>query len=651
MVGISFDSYSGKINRVRPEPLDTVYRDSSTEWGMVAFDITDPKRVSYGIVGFRVCNMTPNPNLTGNRIRPRHGRRLQVMDEHRPRKGISALEYMAKFQYEDEHPRLDNTLLGLLSDSPLIDPAALDYIWPRDMKDIEPPASPCHTNNHIDDVSHRSRLQSLKNMAFETLVNSTFTTDHFDMSVFDHVRNIPDFSPRLWHHLVANADHLKDAKPGSLGQLIGLACSGQHSLELELLGGIPAQALATSLAMPELQSVRSINLCVSKTHSTPKEMVDALTSLQGPPGSLYELNMLQVPSQADSTFDALFLAELCARPDVLCRFQRIMFASSYSAALRKCFWLPTSKHMMGKDGYMHNVLSSASTHIFPVQQMLVRRQAIPRSLPSDQTNFLPSCYHLGDALLGPKSFVAAFVLYLRRLALGPSGVLSVDNESCFIFSRAPTSLLTDYTDVKSLLLAPGELNHIPAENFAIPIWVPSQSSSGNSYGGELHLWPRTRDLVPHEWTVVVSSEMHLKSNARERRPPSEARFLRYAFLRPRHGRIINIHSSPNVSLVDLERDLEVASLHEFVRAVTAPGEIDKAILSRRLDEVASILASQPDQPEIPSGMDRLSVFEPSEATEVLLGFLEDARSVDRRLRAAMEDAPEGKLCLLHAPSS
>lgn len=99
----------------RPEPLETVWRgDTDIEWGMVVLDITnlsstsaDTLMMRYGIVGFKVGMAKFIASREANFIPPRgasfegeHGP-LRVIEEVRPRRAMSAAEYMAKFKYED----------------------------------------------------------------------------------------------------------------------------------------------------------------------------------------------------------------------------------------------------------------------------------------------------------------------------------------------------------------------------------------------------------------------------------------------------------------------------------------------------------------------------------------------------------------------
>ncbi|KAK8087405.1 hypothetical protein PG994_002379 [Apiospora phragmitis] len=104
LLGIAFDPLRSFDAQTRPEPLAAVYRDTDIEWGMVVLDVTDLIRMSgvvrYGIVGFQVgmgmfiasrhTNIDPC-NPTG------FGYPLRVLEEVRPRRAMSSVDYLTKF--------------------------------------------------------------------------------------------------------------------------------------------------------------------------------------------------------------------------------------------------------------------------------------------------------------------------------------------------------------------------------------------------------------------------------------------------------------------------------------------------------------------------------------------------------------------------
>jgi hypothetical protein len=105
-----------------PMPLDTVYRDDNTEYGMVVVDITDLDNIRYGIVGFTVNTMVwvdrhPDEQLGqfgegGSRLVP---------GEDRERQPLSVVQYMEKFGYEDP-----NSIVRVVDDVALVDTAAMN---------------------------------------------------------------------------------------------------------------------------------------------------------------------------------------------------------------------------------------------------------------------------------------------------------------------------------------------------------------------------------------------------------------------------------------------------------------------------------------------------------------------------------------------
>ncbi|OTB00314.1 hypothetical protein M426DRAFT_15557 [Hypoxylon sp. CI-4A] len=133
--GVGFDPQTGRTQPVRPEPLATVYRDNSIEWGMVIVDITQLKAVRYGIVGFAVSKAKFIPSLEVERRPFSMGAmgpgvaepgELRVMDETRPRRTMSAAEYMSRFDYEAS--AIGNAI-EKPAHTPLVDTAALTLVW------------------------------------------------------------------------------------------------------------------------------------------------------------------------------------------------------------------------------------------------------------------------------------------------------------------------------------------------------------------------------------------------------------------------------------------------------------------------------------------------------------------------------------------
>ncbi|KAI1412125.1 hypothetical protein F5Y13DRAFT_47659 [Hypoxylon sp. FL1857] len=275
--GVGFDPQLGRTQRARPEPLATVYRDTSLEWGMVVVDITELDAIRYGIVGFAVGRAkfisSPEaerrpavPGSMGTGVFERG--ELKVMEESRPRRAMSAAEYMAKFNREaSEYGNAGEAIAEI----PLVDAAAMSLVWPPDPED----------DNHLPpvglSVSNRGTSQGS-------------------------------------HAFTHNCEHLS----------------------LEQVGALSAESISATLGGPGMDKVRSISLCIDSIQSTPAQLIDVLSRVD----TLREIYLLQSPTRESDALSVEFFEELASRPHVLSRVN-VMLAGAYSAALRQKFWLPT----------------------------------------------------------------------------------------------------------------------------------------------------------------------------------------------------------------------------------------------------------------------------------------------------------------------
>lgn len=608
--GVGFDAQQGVSNTAQPEPLGTVYRDTSIEWGMVVIDITKLDAIHYGIVGFNVGRM----KLVTSRLNEGNTMgiagpgafepgELRVMDEVRPRRAMSAAEYLAKFKHHHEtlptyDPNCDydnSKQQQLLASIPLIDDAAMRLVWPQ-KDDIHRslPALSLGTST--------TTTRSLPDQAITSLIQSTFNTDDFEMSIFDEVRTLPSFQDLLWRNLVQYSARLGNTR--SAGQLIRLAFVDQEHLSLEQLNHLSAEAISAALDVSEMRNITSISLCIDSIRSTPAQLIDVLSRAD----TLQDIYFLQSPTRESDMLSVQLFEELAVRPQVLLR-ATVMLAGAYSAALRKKFWLPTIPKT--KMSNIANAVQIAPLEVFPIQQMLIRQSG-------------NKYIYLGDALLRPERFAAGFLLFLHSLVPSMDNFLN-PKAQLFSFSSAPSSLTDD-------TLTTAEISPIPAESFAI---------------SAAECWPLVRDLIPSGWTVIVSQEEHWDRAAAEfnrthsvahfPQRQTRAYFIQYAFVRARNQRIVV--DLPSLMPPGLE-ELEVVGLKEFLN-ITAR-KVDSAVVDCRLRDVAEALKSLPYQGILPPGTEPISVLSHAEAADMLLEFLEDARNVKKRLRAAMEENSEGE---------
>ncbi|KAI0542536.1 hypothetical protein GGR58DRAFT_452685 [Xylaria digitata] len=593
--GVAFDPWRGHGAPARPEPLATVYRDTDLEWGMVVVNITDLKRVRYGIVGFAVAMAKFVPSLEAER-RPFHYDArfhfeegpLRVMDEVRPRRALSAAEYMGKFNYNSadycdtsRHPHD----IQILDSVPLVDTAALSPVW----------ASAESTVTRLPNMTVKPQsLNMQQDQATKSLIQQTLHLGDFDISVFNHVRHLPGFNALVQEVLQGCRDTLNDTR--AISRLIHLAYTRHDgSLSLELLGNLTPNTVSAALDdnLEAGGTITSLSLCIDSIHGTPAELATALSRAS----SLKEICLLQDPTRESDALSARILTTPATQTEVLAR-AKVVFAGAYSSALRKKFWLQTSPSLMPRQ-------------VFPIQQIFVRHQREEGRLANFEYNYI----HLEDGLLKPERFAAGFLLWLSTLE--PPSHAWFDEKALFLaFSSAPASLTPD-------LLSTAQVTPILCENFALPISMPDNTMCSQ----------RARDLVPGGWTVLVSQESNPSAGG-----PNACR-IRYAFVRVRGQQSILVEDPPT-SPPGPDK-VEVIGLKELL-SITAP-EMDRSIIDFCLDNTAKTIAALQTRDEPwELGVEPLSVLSETDAADILLEFLGDARALNRRHRKAMEKDHESK---------
>lgn len=552
LLGVGSDPPPGYDGTNRPEPLATVYRDPDVEWGMVVVDVTDlilSGLLRYGIVGFKVgmAKWIDSRCALGD-LRREYGGfdlpsgPLTVLEAVRPRRAMSAVDYMARFDWggdvvgEAYIPNLGvhNRNMKLLASLPVVEDAALDMIWPKKNDDSHPPVP--GTSVSADGQ------RGLKYQAIGRLIQEIQNMDDLDVTILNEVRDLPGFTDSLRHNLLQNSDRIGNTR--AAGRLLRLAFVQNGHLGLEGLKHVPAQGIRAALdygpqtGVPQTDGpITSLSLCLDCVRGTPAQLAHSLSQA---PDTLREVFLLQSPSRDTGALGAQVFIELAARPPILSRI-KVTFAGAYSAALCKRFWLPTSSN--------HTPLD-----IFPVQQIFVRHYKT--------TNSKYDTLYFGDGLLKPERFAAGFLAWLPGLEWGRDGYYdSESNHASFGFSSAPASLTAD--PVSSAPVSP-----IMCENLSLP----------RSFSTAREPWcsPRARDLDPGGWTALVSQDGNPPTPSGQQHPQH------YAFVRAR-GQPISVEDPPTATLGP-ER-LEVVGLEDFL-AATAP-YVNLGVLDARLDAIRS----------------------------------------------------------------
>ncbi|KAI0810213.1 hypothetical protein GGR55DRAFT_129707 [Xylaria sp. FL0064] len=583
---VAFDAQSGRTCRTLPEPLGTVYRDSSLEWGMVVVDITDLDAVRYGIVGFPVHRARFVASLQAEKQSYHFpGGELRLVDEAHHRRAMTASEYMSKFG-----PKYDNHIRGDAAEYfgrvPIVDPDAMNLVWPLEVEDATVTESKAGNDND---------LQSQHSIG---LIQMMSTTGDLGNTILDEMQTMPDFKQALQQALIQQSGRFVGTR--AEGQLVRLAFAEHNHLSLEQLAGIPANCVAVALDGPDSTQITSISICIDTVNSTPAELLEVLSQVP----RLRKIIFVQSPDRENDNVSVRLFEELAVRPRMLSSID-ITLAGPYSAALRKRFWLPTT--LRGGDA-----VQLAPLDVYPVQQILVRNQL---SYQRNPAAYQYTSVYVGDALLKPERLASGFLLYLATLV--PGGDYIFDSKArLFSFSSGPGSLSADPRT--SVHISP-----ILAESWAMPTFFSDEDTLAS---------PRVRNMVPEGWTILVSQEM-------QGAPTGPYSFsIRYAFIRPRRQRIEV--DSPTSQAPGVE-DLEVVGLRRFLE-ITAPG-IESSIIDRRLRETADRIAAGlwPNSATLPSHIDPLSVFNREEVAELLPEFLDGARELNQRLRYAMKETPGG----------
>ncbi|KAI1333015.1 hypothetical protein F5Y16DRAFT_354591 [Xylariaceae sp. FL0255] len=583
---VAFDAQRSRTCPALIEPLGTVYRDSSLEWGMVVIDITDLHAVRYGIVGFPVCEakFVSSPQDEAPRVYngyPQRGQ-LRLVDGEHLRQAMSASDYMTRFNYEI--PILANSI-QFLSQVPLVGTDAMEHFWPSSSKYGEGFTRP------------KTRDYELQSQPLIDLIQTVTDMDSPDKSILDKIQTFP--RQVLQRVLIQFSGRFSGTS--TEGLLIRLAFAKRDHISLDQFTGIPTSCISSALEGPDADQITAISICLDTVDSTLTELVEVLSTVP----RLRRIVFSQSPDRKNDGASIAVFERLIYRSRMLSGID-ITLTGAYSAALRKRPWLP----VIAND----HTVQFAPLWVFPIQQILVRH---PRYSPHDPKKFDYEAVHLGDALLKPEKFAAGFLIYLATLLPSDDDIFD-PKARLFSFSSSPALISSD-------LHTSAQVSPIPSESFAMPTWDSDD---------ETPVSPQVRDLVPEGWTIIISREIHrdvVRSNTSNRQQDSYS--TRYAFIRPRWHRIRV--DSPTSQPLDSE-NLEIIGLHEFLRR-TVP-KTDPSIIDLRLHEVAETLANAPytNCGTLPPGIDPLLTLTQSEALELLSDLLINARKLNAQLKETMQ---------------
>ncbi|KAK4176730.1 hypothetical protein QBC36DRAFT_300871 [Triangularia setosa] len=560
-------------------PLAKVYHNFKRDYIntprlMVVIDITDPTEARYGIHhGFF----------------NRHNH-FPWIDGPTSLKPLSAVDFMTGCRFFGntlEGPGdLDGTL-ELICRWKVMDVPTLDFGWP-------------HNSSHNPFPPVANPPRSLRDQIFMTLIRGTAEMESLDISVFEHVRAIPNFQKDLRRHLIKHSAHMGDHPPRA--QLIALALEGQEQFDLTPFTNLSAGLISIILgnSAPDIP-VTSISLCVDTLKSGPSEFLQVLARFP----TIQNLYLSELPDRRGHT-SIKFFTEMLKTPSLIPK-GNILVAGLLSAPLQ---WarsrdpIPTASYQIPFD-------------VFPVQHMFVRHQAYG----PDQEHFWPNYLPTGDLFLRPERFAAGFIQYLLKLIQpGSSGV--EPSEKLFDFCSAPPTLDRMYEH--------HQISHIPLESSRVPL-RPRTSRRQENVGD---CWPLVRTIEPGSWTVLISMHHnHITSpvDSLSARTYHATNWARYAFVRTETR--IDVARSP-VKLPPPD-ELEIVDLKEFLR-ITSP-ETDSALVDMRLEDFEE-KAAMPRQAPLPDEVHkRLTAMDQDEAMGVLKDFLNNVEMVKKNLWAFMKE--------------
>lgn len=651
LLALSCDATHGiHYANVRNEPLGLMYSDDSLEYGMVVFDVSDLDRIRYGIVGFSVVHtLTSDPaSPSVAEFVSMYGTveldTMPLAEAIRPRRPLSATEYMVKFGY-DAVDDYEKHCIQQLEKFTLVDVSALDgescpclrnynpiylvmYLtpkltcsaacWRRDGQEPQNTLLPSPKQS-TRFGPHSLQEQSIVRLV-ETMLDPLGSCQLPPLSQLRETTSVPNLQTTFRLQLLRCADQLCHSPMAA--DLLSLAFAGQAHLDWVLFSGIAVSDLGAALQRDELRGAKSISLCIDTINGTAQEIIQTIWQSSA---VFSELHFHQKPDRRGDQESTEILSHILSAPkgkSLLQDCQVLLISGAFSAALRHEMWLPNNADL------------SPLFRSFPVQHIFVRSSKHASEQDEEDENpgahrFWARYYYLADGLFPPERLASGFLAFLAALAVPESGTANP-----LPFLACAPSKLSDmsFRDNRPVCVGP-----LPAENYAIP-FLPLRTGRME----KVECWPRVRTLVPGSWSVVVSVEdipRGLSSNRPSRAIKSTV--LRYAFVRPQvKVDVADAATSLSLGPADVE---VVGGLADFVRH-TAP-HVSEATVESKLGDLESFVAGAGYQEPLDQTLGHrwVSVLEPVEARAMLSEFLLDAAVYGRKtLRLAMEERPDSK---------
>ncbi|KAL5356182.1 hypothetical protein BJX96DRAFT_171371 [Aspergillus floccosus] len=577
-------------NRTRPgdvqlQPLSTVFRADCTEYGLVILDVSDlDSGVKYGIVAFPVRYMAEvwcrcegiswDPVEDDQPVKEPD----VVLDSPRPRVLLSIAQWLREYYYSFGQ---DNPSILKLEERPLVNAAALDYIWPQELDDpareedpthVEDPArvsskgvlshilkyfGPSKTDTRIKNVSTtRSPSDMVGYIILDeppldesTIKASSITildeppqyapidmdraindlliltqepaSLPLDKRALANVQILAQFREKLRQRLKEVPDKLDFSKISSY--ILRVAYAGCSHLNWVAFRNLPPRVIATAVVSDELRGASALSLCVDRFQGE-SELGDLAAALARST-ALQQLCFLQRPDREKDDTSARFCSQLLQlwgraseREDLgWLRLKTIYSTSALSTCLR-------SREFLTSSSTISSSFTSSGAQVFPKIHLFTFVDSKREDVPNATANH-----------------------YFHRSSPGYSGYYSMDNtlltaeRFAVRFLAYLRSLGSDSDPDKAILrfayngpcslLAPvDDDDHSPLPRSSPDRFGVSPIPAG-FFDYELTLNDpsrvRLRDIPPGAWVVLV--------NRRDRscRLSKDDAFLQYSFVRIR----------------------------------------------------------------------------------------------------------------------
>ncbi|KAL4865180.1 hypothetical protein BDV12DRAFT_200372 [Aspergillus spectabilis] len=553
-------------SRSNTDSVGGSWRGDCTEYGLVVLDISDLESgVKYGIVAFpmRYMAVVHYHSVEGGWDPVEDDQPLKepdvVLVSPRPRVPLSISQWLCKYYYWSGLEG-DPCILRL-QDRPLVDAAALDYIWPpeREVEDQDtdesqlnnlvkmfsqasPPVHfwPSKTNSRIKDGTTTKHLPDMVGFTIDGPKDARITTAspsttphrplrnaHMDRAIDDLLVLTQPADLQLDEKTINNFQKLAEFReqlrerveevPDSLGPseisgyILRVAYAGYSHLNWVAFRNLPLSMIVSAVSSEELQGASTLSLCVDqfKLEGDKGEVdLDNLAAVLAQSTTLKQLCFLQRPDRVSDDASTGFYSELL----------RLLQASASGGHLE---WLRT------KTIYLTSAFStSLRSRIFLASSSTIGPRAV-----SSVANYFPQYICSHHTRFNAERFAMRFLAYLRSWASGSN------------FNK--TILRFAYNGASSPLTTKGDDHHSPPpwslpDRFGVsPIsarffdyQLPPNDPSGVRLG----------DLPPGSWVVLVHSpgqnSDHIQPSASmSRQGPSDdddddnGDFLQYSFIR------------------------------------------------------------------------------------------------------------------------